>query len=897
MNWWIRLGGAEARRHPMRTVLVTAFVAVPVFAMVVIASLVASVSETRAPGDGGVLVLGIPRGCDMAVGTPPGSSQSPPGGEGAQECSMDVARDVAAASAAEPGVVSASTGTSRLVYGVDDTATEVQGVPSVQLVEIDAATPVESIVGGVGVLRDGRWPAQAGEVVMTLGALSDLGVSVGDTWRSDVPAGEVTVVGRISLPNSVSRAIGVTGSIPMPPELVEGEPDWGLQPVPMVLTRHSATSDVAMAGAAQGYGLWDAPSDTSTAGPFGNFEVLGGAAREDVMQDGVAFVPLIGGAVMFWLGLVATTGLSIGARRRRRDMGLLLANGADPRQLRAASLGEGVVIGVVGAALGVIAGLGAASLGVPVLHDLMDTALSGIVIPWPIVAVSASLGLVAAVGAADASTRALRRQSAVELLRGASPTPRPAGQWLVAGVVAWAVFVAALINWYDEDHQGDSLSSEPIVMAVVGMIGAVGLVLVVVGLVRVLAGWCRALPVEWRLAGSDLTRHGSRIAAASAAVALTLAGAAGAASAVALDPYASELDDPDAPYIEGASMVDLDVLTIVDGQLAMEPRVDPSEVAAALETAGIDPILFEHLECTHGLCQLGGLYRVVAGDISTLGSEVADAYGAGRLVLPGYLASMLDDDGDGEVDAELAAGLGMVVESSRPSADPSSNEWVEEIGDDGGAIESVVHEAQVVEGTLTVEGRVLPFTLVESWSGHFALIGDAALAAAGPSIDGDGEASTVVLPSLTIGDAVATKAALEPLGISFYAPDPASEQRVLRLVMAIVAAVVAAVALLISGLALGMVRAESLGEDRTLAQVGVAPRRRRGVHAARGALTMLAAAAPAVVGVGIVVRVMVDEHPMLGVPLWAVFSIVVVLPALSWLLNLAIARPAAWDSR
>src|SRR5690606_25241040 len=86
----------------------------------------------------------------------------------------------------------------------------------------------------------------------------------------------------------------------------------------------------------------------------------------------------VGGLAMLEVVLLAGPAFAVGARRRQRDLALVGASGGTPAQLRRIVLADGVVLGLAGAVVGLILGIAAASVSLPLLEEyLMQRRVGG----------------------------------------------------------------------------------------------------------------------------------------------------------------------------------------------------------------------------------------------------------------------------------------------------------------------------------------------------------------------------------------------------------------------------------------------------------------------------------------------------------------------------------------
>ncbi|MEY9854548.1 putative ABC transport system permease protein [Catenulispora sp. GAS73] len=245
--------------------------------------------------------------------------------------------------------------------------------------------------------------------------------------------------------------------------------------------------------------------------------------------------------VLLEVVLLAGPAFAVGARRRRRDFGLLATAGADGRQLRRVVLADGVVLGLVGGFVGLALGLAGAAIGFPYLDRATHQAPGGFrLAPLELLAAFA-VGVVTGVIAAVAPAVSTARQDVVVALTGRRGQSAPHWKLPILGLAGTAIG-SALILWgaFAEGH-----SSYPV---------TVGLVVAELGVVActpILVTWSgrfgRLLPLSGRLALRDGARNRGRTAPAVAAVLAAVAGASTVAMVISSDSakaraeYSSEL--------------------------------------------------------------------------------------------------------------------------------------------------------------------------------------------------------------------------------------------------------------------------------------------------------------------------------------------------------------------
>ncbi len=217
--------------------------------------------------------------------------------------------------------------------------------------------------------------------------------------------------------------------------------------------------------------------------------------------------------------LLAGPAFAVGARRQSRNLALLAASGGTPRQARRVVLASGLVLGSLGAALGVLLGIGVAAAILPVLQRFSGSWFGPFDVPWPHLArhrrVRAALRL-------PRGRRArLDRLPPGRRRRARRSTRRPPGRCPRRRFSACSCWASAYVgSTYGalRSGGGEILIAASAIPAILGMILLIPLVLT--GLARA----SRRLPLTLRYAVRDAARHRTRTVPAVAAVAATVAG-------------------------------------------------------------------------------------------------------------------------------------------------------------------------------------------------------------------------------------------------------------------------------------------------------------------------------------------------------------------------------------
>ena len=233
-------------------------------------------------------------------------------------------------------------------------------------------------------------------------------------------------------------------------------------------------------------------------------------------------------------GLVIANTFAVLLAQRTRELALLRCVGGTSRQVRRGLLGEALLVGLVGSALGALAGTGLAAGVAAAVGADSPVPLSGTVVPPSAVVIGFVVGTGVTVLAAVAPARAATRVAPLAALRPVDPSSvrsRPGVLRLLAGAGLLLAGVALLAVGVD---RGDLRTA--VVGGAASFLGVVLLAQRVVPPAVALAGrWLTrvgGLPVE--LAAGGATRNPRRTAATATAlligVTLTTAMVVGAAS-------------------------------------------------------------------------------------------------------------------------------------------------------------------------------------------------------------------------------------------------------------------------------------------------------------------------------------------------------------------------------
>ncbi len=266
---------------------------------------------------------------------------------------------------------------------------------------------------GMLVGMSGMPPAAQDQCAITPRLQELTGCEVGETL--DLPWGTLAVTSIVAIAEHLTVPAVITWSQAIPP------PTGGQAQASMLVNPIDAA---AMQTSLQQQGFNVAAVADVTSGD--GFEVVA--------------VFMVGGFGLIVVGLVIAAAFAVGFRRRRREIGLLRANGAGGGALSCAWLTSTASIAALGSVVGVIVGLGAA-LALHPLYDSWNQRLNGefeIAVVPSVLAVT--LGVGASLLAVMVPARGALGVSVQEALGGRRPSPQSGhGRWLIAGCVVFAL--------------------------------------------------------------------------------------------------------------------------------------------------------------------------------------------------------------------------------------------------------------------------------------------------------------------------------------------------------------------------------------------------------------------------------------------------------------------------
>jgi putative ABC transport system permease protein len=269
--------------------------------------------------------------------------------------------------------------------------------------------------------------------------------------------------------------------------------------------------------------------------------------------------------------------LSMLAALRSRELGLLRAVGATPRQLGLLVVSEAAIVGAGASLLGVAVGVGAATglLAWLASKDVLPAGLA----PHPgTLAFAVAAGTVVAVAASLPAALAAGRTTPLGTLRDGAGAPRRPATALVA-LAAAAVGGALLLR--------AAAAADPLLAAAGAGLCLAGAALGLPVLVRGLAGPLRAtgrrLGISVRLGVENATRNQRRTAATMAALIV------GLATVVAAATYTTSWQAATSAALRGSVHADLIVFHAT--AVGQEPTFSPAVATALREVPGVRQVV------------------------------------------------------------------------------------------------------------------------------------------------------------------------------------------------------------------------------------------------------------------------------------------------------------------
>ena len=396
------------------------------------------------------------------------------------------------------------------------------GITNTEIVELRTSDP---LVRGKIELVDGAFPDGPDEIAATEPFMASAGLGIGSRVTVRGPGTTYTLTGTVELPDELGKKAlyADPGAVIGPWKTASDRDDTILPPQPngtkwLVEGPAGAGVDWADVLRANELGalvlsrqvVLDPPPDSEVPMADRTSWDSGNSA-----ETSAAVVTVVAMAVLE-IVLLAGPAFAVGARRSRRQLGLVGTCGGDRSHVRAVVLAGGAVLGGVGAVLGVAAGFGLTVLFRPIIEGWTGHRFGELSVrPAELLAI-AVIGLVTGILAALAPAIVAGRQSVLESLTGRRGTRRSSRTLPVLGGIA--LVGGASIATYGGVSGDTTLVAGGSVLAELGVLACIP---VLVGLLGRLG---RRLPLSPRMALRDASRNRGRTAPAVAAVMAAVAG-------------------------------------------------------------------------------------------------------------------------------------------------------------------------------------------------------------------------------------------------------------------------------------------------------------------------------------------------------------------------------------
>ncbi|MFC9957980.1 FtsX-like permease family protein [Streptomyces nigra] len=530
----VRIARRDAWRSKGRSFLVLAMIALPILGVSALDLTVRSAELTPAQRmertlgaadarftdarTGGVAILQDPEG---EQSTPAGDYSSPdtPWPDGP----TDVPKTIPAGST----VLTDSIGTAKL--------TTTHGLLQTEVRELAAADPVAR---GIMRLQEGRFPEKKDEIAATTRFLESSGLSVGSTLTARGFDRTYVISGAYELPSDLTaqQVNALPGAFLAPyAKAVEkaGLPKPDISTTYLVKKAGGFTWNTVQGINAKGVLVTsrvvalDPPADSEV--PLYERKDWANYNSGGTDAAALAAVGTVVGLAMLEICLLAGPAFAVGARRSRRQLGLVGANGGARSHIRAIVLSGGLVIGVAAALIGIVLALVLTFALRPLLEDYMGQRFGGFTVrPLELLAIAALAVLTGLLSAVIPAVTA-SRQTVLASLTGRRGVRRSNRVLPLIGF--GAVLLGAAIGLY-----GSVVSDQFVLVAGGSAIAELGVVAMTPALVGLFGRTSRWLPLSPRLALRDAVRNRGRTAPAVAAVLAAVAGT------VAVSTYAASRD-------------------------------------------------------------------------------------------------------------------------------------------------------------------------------------------------------------------------------------------------------------------------------------------------------------------------------------------------------------------
>jgi putative ABC transport system permease protein len=476
------------------------------------------------------------------------------------------------------------------------------GLLNTRIHELKAADPMAK---GMLRLDSGHFPEKTGEVVATTHFLETSGLRVGSKLTARSLDADYRIVGSYELPNELKadEVNALPGALlaPLDKALKAGQLP-GTDPSTVHLLTvpgHSFTWN--MVQKANTFGI-TVDSRTVRMHPPAKADVPlyqksgwsdGGNEGSDATV--LAAAATVIGLAMLEICLLAGPAFAVGARRSRRQLGLVGANGGDRRHIRAIVLAGGLVIGIASAVVGSILGIALTFALRPTLESVTGQRFGSYHFRPLELAGIAALAVLTGLLAAIVPAINASRQTVLASLTGRRGIRRSNRVLPVVGLIAF--LLGAAIALY-----GSTLTDQFAIVAGGSAIAELGVVALTPALVGLFGRGGRWLPLSPRLALRDAVRNRGRTAPAVAAVLAAVAGTVAVATYAASDDAQYKAAyQPSLPYGAVSVMINEDGGRDVPAARSAIQKNLPVDVEA-----DVDRIVVGNASCSQSMARDAG---------------------------------------------------------------------------------------------------------------------------------------------------------------------------------------------------------------------------------------------------------------------------------------------------
>lgn len=596
---------------------------------------------------------------------------------------------------------------------------------------------------------------------------------------------------------------------------------------------------------------------------------------------------VLGSLALVESALIASAAFAVSIRRRQRELGLLAATGATPKQLAGTVVTEAALLGFVACTGGIVLGLAGAFAVSPWLDELTQRRNPSLVVDFGGLIGPAGIGFFAAMIAAIVPARTVSHMPVLLALSGRRPSDRPARRTLMIGLVA--VGLAAIMTVAGATMRGAGDETLSIVLLIGGaVVSPLGFGACGPWLLEKLEGVAAGLPLPGRMAFRETARGRSRSSPIVTAI------LASVAAVIALGSWQASRDVEnlrtwrpqlfaDEIAIQGAGAGPVRQLLgqeegVVRGQAVQSLLFDVQDVYATYQLPDAQDengrrinILDRCGNCNPGAFAAYQVYKISPATPDLL--ALAHAEGAEPDLRAGRAVVLVSD-------IATASTLEILVYRDPGSSEPSQRLTVPV---------RLMH--------VPIAGDMLPQAFLPA-----ATIRELGLVEATPEqTAGEHGVETLIVQydHTVTGDDVAHAqqiAARYPDTFAYVDTPPGRQGELFRL---LVTALVLLFAVSVTGIAIALGEAESRPEQRTLLAVGADRALRRRIAASRAAvLTLLAGVLAVPAGLLPIWGIFASRGSPLGIPTIEIVGAVLALPILavasSWLLSRPIPDWAAF---